>query len=293
MNLDNLKLFMNLYMYELELWLNEHSDDVLDISFQSDEANTDRPLKKFLQQIIKNECNCISKLKCVKYIDLYDYDGQQYRYKITSNITNAMVKRVYLPDEIPDVLKRQLKLRKNAVFTNPDLCIAIDIDGKTEYETIELKSTKKDAIPGSSIQQVSPDEWVIFVKHEGNFAEITVGQYFHAINAKMQFPDRSPRPQVSFSELQNWNYSCRQYVGSVISYHLPNDELVKYELLTDWKNVLAKRWAEIVLDDNPKRNEPWFNNNLRKFILEFLNVYDEMSLDDKEDYKKFLENIIE
>ena len=82
-------------------------------------------------------------------------------------------------------------------------------------------------------------------------------------------------------------------MGSVISYHLPNDELVKYELLTDWQNVLAKRWAEIVLDDNPKRNESWYNNNIRKFILEFLNVYDEMSLDDKEDYKKFLENIIE
>jgi hypothetical protein len=66
--MDNLQLFMYLYMYELELWLNEHSDEVLDISFQSDEANTDRPLKEYLKDIIENKCNHIDKLRSANCI---------------------------------------------------------------------------------------------------------------------------------------------------------------------------------------------------------------------------------
>jgi hypothetical protein len=198
-----------------------------------------------------------------------------------------------LPDQITTELKNILKQRKKAVFTNPDLCLEINMDGRIEYETIELKSTKNDSIPGSSIQQISPDEWVIFVKHGKNYAEIATGQYFHAINSKMQFPDRSPRPQVSFNELQSWNRSCRLYQNSAVTYRSLGDESVKYELLTDWQSVLANRWAEIVLDNHPKNNEPWFNNNLRKFILEFLKTYDSMPPHIKKEYKKFLENTVQ
>lgn len=291
--MTKLQLFMYVYMYELECWLNKHSDEVLDISFQSDEANTDRPLKEYLQNVIENDCNCISQFQTTKYIELSNSDGQLYRYEITNEVVDAVIERVYLPDEISDSLKRTLRNRKKAVFTNPDLCIAINIDGEIEYETIELKSTKNDSIPGSSVQQVSPDEWVIFVKHGRQNAEIAVGQYFHAINAKMQFPDRSPRPQVSFSELQNWNYSYRNYNDSVMSYYSSDDEVIKQELLVDWQGVLAKRWVEIVLNNKPRKHEPWFNNNLRKFILEFLSEYDKMPSNVKEQYKDLLESVIE
>jgi hypothetical protein len=217
---------------------------------------------------------------------------QHFEYQIDDKVILAKIEYVYLPNQITAELKNILKQRKKAVFTNPDLCLAINIDGKIEYETIELKSTKNDSIPGSSIQQISPDEWVIFVKHGKGSVEIAIGQYFHAINSKMQFPDRSPRPQVSFNELQNWNRSCRLYQDSAVTYHSLEDESVKYELLTDWQSVLAKRWAEIVLDNNPKNNEPWFNNNLRKFILEFLKTYDDMSPNTKKEYKKLLENTV-
>lgn len=291
--MDNLQLFMHLYMYELEIWLNEHSEEVLNISFQSDEANTDRPLKEYLKHIIKEKCNCIVKLCAVENIEICDSKNQINKYPLNYKVMLAKIEDVYLPEQISPELKFLLKQRKNAMFTNPDLCLAINIDGKIEYETIELKSTKTDAIPGSSIQQVSPNEWVIFVKHGKTKAEITTGQYFHAINSKMQFPDRSPRPQVSFSELQNWNSNCRHDDGKIITYTSVGDEPLKYKLLTDWQGVLAKRWTEIVLDNNPRKHEPWFNNNLRKFILEFLSVYDNMSSDIKEQYKKFLSDIIE
>lgn len=38
--------------------------------------------------------------------------------------------------------------------------------------------------------------------------------------------------------------------------------------------------------------EPWFNNNLRKFVLEFLNEYEEMPSEMKTAYKEFLSKII-
>ena len=232
--MNNLQLFIYLYMYELELWLNEHSNEVLNISFQSDEANTDRPLKEYLKNVMENKCNRIIKLQSIHYIEICDYEKHCQRYTLDDKVMSAEVERVYLPDEISPELKTLLKKRKKAVFNNPDLCLVINIDGKTEYETVELKSTKTDAIPGSSVQQVSPDEWVIFVKHGKKGAEIITGQYFHAINSKVQFPDRSPRPQVSFSELKNWNNLYRKNDNTSIVYNSADDESIKYELITDW-----------------------------------------------------------
>ena len=291
--MDNLQLFMYLYMYELELWLNAHSEEVLDISFQSDEANTDRPLKEYLKNIIEKKCNCIIRLQNINYIEICDHEKQSHTYSLDHKVMSAKVEHVYLQEEISPELKLLLKKRKNSIFTKPDLCLRINIDGKIEYETLELKSTKTNAIPGSSIQQVSPDEWVVFVKHGKKEAEITTGQYLHTIDSKMQFPDRSPRPQVSFSELQDWNNLYRKNNDTSIIYNSADDESFKYKLLTDWQGVLSKRWTKIVLDNKPKKRQPWFNNNLRKFILEFLSHYDEMSPDTQKKYKESLSKIIE
>ena len=113
-----------------------------------------------------------------------------------------------------------------------------------------------------------------------------------AINSKMQFPDRSPRPQVSFSELYHWNSKCRNINDSVIEYSSIGDESQKYALLTDWQNFLAERWVEVVLNRTIRKKEPWFNDNLRKFVLKFLEKYDRMSEKEKDEYKKFLEENI-
>lgn len=278
---------MRLYMYELELWLNKHKKDLMKISFQSDEANTDRPLKEFLKQAIENYCRSITTLKYISDIKI-----NNETFSINDNVRNASVNRVLLQDDITPQIKNLLQVRKNAVFTKPDLCLEIIIEGNIQYETIELKSTKDNSIPGSSVQQITPEEWVIFVKHNNGNIEVTTGQYFYAINSKMQFPDRSPRPQVSFSELQKWNDQYRCKTGNIITYTSMGDEMEKYGLLTDWQGVLAKRWTEIVFAGNPKKNDPWFNNNLRKFIIEFLQVYDSMTPNQKQQYKNYLLSII-
>lgn len=291
--MDNLQLFMHLYMYELEICFAAHKHDLLNISFQSDEANTDRPLKEYIKHIIETECKCISEFTRVNNIEIYNPDGSCTILDIPNAVKTTYVQRVLLPEEITPQIKTILQERKNAVFTKPDICLMVNIDGKTKYEPVELKSTKSDSIPGSSVQQVSPEEWVIFIKHSQNNIEVTTGQYFNTINSKVQFPDRSPRPQVSFSELKNWNNCNRQDKGDVITYKLSEDESEKYDLLTDWQGVLAKRWVDILFNEHPRKIIPWFDNNLRIFILEFLKKYDKLTDTQKDEYKAFVESLIE
>ena len=285
--MDKLQLFMKIYMYELELYLNAHKSEILEISFQSDEANTDRPLKEYLKRVIENEHNRITGEISEVIIN------QNQTFYITDDIKQLYVEHVLLPDEISDELKILLSESKNAVYTNPDICLKINDSGNIQYETIELKSTKYDSIPGSSVQQISPEEWVIFIKHTKNSVIVTTGMYFHAINAKMQFPDRSPRPQVSFSELENWNRMHRIYHTNKLHYRSSDEDTIKRELLLDWQGVLAKRWKNILFTFDKNKKEPWFNNNLRKFILEFLAVYDEFDEIKKEEYKALISSLIE
>ena len=178
--MNDLQLFMRLYMYELELWLNEHKQELKDISFQSDEANTDRPLKEYLKNAIENQCNQLEKLKHITSLVI---DGSCY--SVSDKMIHTVINSVLLPP-ISDHVKAILRNRKNAVYTEPDICLMIVMNGHVEYVTVELKSTKSDSIPGSSVQQVLPEEWVIFIKHTMQDIEVATGQYFYAINSKMQ-----------------------------------------------------------------------------------------------------------
>ena len=282
-----LEPFMHIYMCELEMYLKSHRDELLEISFQSDEANTDRPLKEYLKKTIEQNCNHIEALSAVKKVSF-----TSCWYEINDTIRNICIQQVLLPDELTDDIKAILKSRKKGVFTNPDLCLVLNIDGDIVYETVELKSTKLDAIPGSSVQQVSPYEWVIFIQHKTQNVDIATGRYMNAVNTRMQFPDRSPRPQVSFSELKKWNLKNRIIETNDICIN-SSDNKDKQRLLEDWQGVLAERWINIVFSSKKTKTEPWFNNNLRKFVLKFLDIYDELPHFKKEEYKELLHSLIE
>ena len=279
--------FMCIYMCELEMYLKSHIDELLKISFQSDEANTDRPLKEYLKKTIEQNCNRIESLCDIKTVSF-----TSCWYEIDESIRNIFIQKVLLPDGLTDDIKLVLKSRKNGVFTNPDLCLELNVGGNIVYETVELKSTKTDAIPGSSVQQVSPYEWVIFIHHGAKTIDVVTGQYVNAVNARMQFPDRSPRPQVSFSELKNWNNKNRNINTDAICFD-SSDNKDKQLLLEDWQGVLAERWTNIVFANEKRKAEPWFNNNLRKFILNFLKTYDNLSYSEREEYKNLLQSFIE
>lgn len=276
--MSKIQNFMQVYMYELEKFLNTKKEELKAVTFQSDEANTDRPLKEFLKNLIEREFVEIPKDTIITDIEYYGEVGIDL-----SELKKIRILRVLLPEDITEEIKKIVSTTKNAVYTNPDMCLEIFMDGKIVYETIELKSTKQDSIPGSSIQQVLPDEWVIFIKHTTNNIDITTGQYIHAINSKMQFPDRSPRPQVSFKEMQNWNQTNRVLEYAKLLYKKDEEESIKYDLISDWQGVLSDRWIDMLFNaTSTKNNEPWFNNNMRKFIVAFLKKYETLSGEEKE-----------
>lgn len=278
---------MYFYMLELEVFLNSQKKNLLTVSFQSDKANTDRPLKEYLKSAIENELNMLPSNPIVSklFIDDQTHSIEEYRdYKIS---------RVILPDEIDEILKQKIKESKSASYTNPDICLEIKGNSSTFYQTVELKSTKNDSITGSSIQQIIPDEWVIFVRHTLKDIEVVTGQYINSINSKMQFPDRSPRPQVSFKELLSWNSLHRTIENSKLIYTLDDSLTNKLALLDDWQGVLSKRWIDILLNsEKVKKSEPWFNNNIRKFILNFLEIYDAYSEEEKALIKSKIQSMI-
>lgn len=278
---DIINRFLEIYMYELEVFLNKNKEELKSVSFQSDEANTDRPLKEYLKVKIENSFN-----KIPENVNLTPIE-----HKTTLN--NIIISKVLLPEEITEDIKSIIRSNKISVYTNPDMCLCLSINNHLYYETIELKSTKQDSIPGSSIQQILPTEWVIFIKHNNLNIEVTTGQYIHAINSKMQFPDRSPRPQVSFKEMKNWNIHNRLIIDNTIRYNSDDEDSLKYKLISDWQHVLSLRWIEMLFNSTiVKTNEPWFNNNMRKFILLFLQRYEELSDYEKIIFKKNIESLI-
>ncbi len=286
--MSKIQNFMQIYMYELEQFLNTKKDELKKVSFQSDEANTDRPLKEFLRTIIESEFKRIPINTQIKDVIFNDVVGSDI-----DELKKIQVLRVLLPEQINDEIKLIISASKSAVYTNPDMCLEILMDGQKYYETIELKSTKQDSIPGSSIQQVLPDEWVIFIKHSSAKIEIVTGQYIHAINSKMQFPDRSPRPQVSFKEMQLRNQTNRIVSYSKLMYKKDTEESVKYDLINDWQSVLSDRWVDMLFNATSIRNnEPWFNNNMRKFIIKFLDRYEKLSYTEKKELIKRIKSLI-
>lgn len=107
----------------------------------------------------------------------------------------------------------------------------------------------------------------------------------------MQFPDRSPRPQVSFYELKQWNNSHRFFEENKLCYVASEDDALKHSLLYDWQEVLAKQWNDIVFSKQINRDEPWFHHCLKKFVLHFLEKYDSLSDKEKDQYKESLKKL--
>lgn len=286
--MQNIQNFMCIYMYKLEEDLTNHKDDLIEVSFQSDEANTDRPLKEYLKKHIEESFSSIPEDTDITFLC---FEGATFTDMLA--IKQIRVNRVLLPEDISDELKEAIKASKSSVYTNPDLYLELKLGNELSYESIELKSTKNDSIPGSSIQQIVPEEWVIFIKHTGKNISISTGQYIHAINSKMQFPDRSPRPQVSFKAMFTWNKDNRIVKSNTLCYEKDDDDNNKRALISDWQDVLSQRWIDILFNaTSTKANEPWFNNNMRKFILSFLTKYENLTDAEKKEFKERVESLI-
>ena len=153
---DNLIFFMNAFMYELEELLNKNLNYFDDVKFQFDEANTDQQIKiKIKEFILKN----FKEIESVTEIRSNDKD-------VFISKEDFAISNIKVPSELTEKDRIFIRNSRSAVYTNPDLLFFIT-DGKDEYRiSVEVKSTKSDRIPGSSVQQIDKNDWVIFLKHD-------------------------------------------------------------------------------------------------------------------------------
>ncbi len=202
---DYLKYFLSVYFYTIETKLNSRDNGLKNIKFQSEEANTDEYLKKYFKDFLSSNNNI--KNTSIKYLKMR-IDETEFEINI-SDLLSFEITKVLLPEELSELQKTELSESKKSVYTNPDLYLEISCGKNIYHETLELKSTLKNKIPGSSVQQVSPFEWVIFIKRSSESVDISTGFYINSITSKLPFPDRSPRPQIGFKTLVDWNNKNR------------------------------------------------------------------------------------
>lgn len=280
---DNLLFFMNAFMYELEELLNNQLDYFDDVRFQFDEANTDQQIKIKIKEFILNN------FKNIRSVTEIRSDGKDtYISRDDFSISNIKV-----PSELTDFDKEYIRDSRSSVYTNPDLLFFIT-DGNKEYRiSVEVKSTKKDKIPGSSIQQIDINDWVIFLKHDDkHILEFVTGKYINSISGTIQFPDRSPRPQVSYEILKNWNQEYRTFENGILSFKEDKDKVNKLQLIDDWQMLLSKRWLKVLNEKKKTSSEPWFNNNIRKFSVLLLEYYTSLTEKEKSEFLNFIKNNI-
>ena len=284
-----LNSFLIVYFYKIENELNNTKNGLETIKFQSEEANTDEFLKRYFQDFLSkhNDVKDVKIKQLAVKIDSEEYiiDIEKLKsYKITS---------VLLPEHLTAEQKKEITKAKKSVYTNPDLYLEITDGTNIYFESVELKSTKDNNIPGSSVQQVSPFEWVIFVKRDSEKVLVTTGFYINSITEKLPFPDRSPRPQIGFKTLLDWNKKHRKVENDVLTIEnnieINND---KIKLLTDWQDYLASEWLEIIKSEESRNGEKWFNNAIRKFSLKFLEYSEKLTKSEKEKLKNNLTKLI-
>ncbi len=275
---SELNAFLLIYFLELETFVNLNTDELKEIKFQSEEANTDEFIKKHFKNLIisRNDISntAIKKVSISSSTEQHEIDVKDlFKFKITA---------VYIPEELSAEQKSNIAKSKKSVYTNPDLLLKIEDGENIHFESLELKSTKNNNIPGSSVQQVSPLEWVIFVKRGEKKIEVSTGHYINSITEKLPFPDRSPRPQVGFNTLHEWNEKNRVLQDGILTIiDNPEITLQKIKLLQDWQDFLATEWLTIIKSEDAKNNEKWFNNTLRLFAIKFLEYTNDLSADDR------------
>lgn len=278
-------------MCELEIRLSREQRGLLQIDFHQDEANIDKNLKRYLKSYMITSFSRVEN-HTLKMLEIKELGGE--RILPYSAFKEIYIKHVYLPEEITEAIKSNLKRNRSITYTNPDLLLELSDGLRIEYISVELKSTKNNKIPGSSIQQVNPTQWVIFIRHSNTHVEVSTGHYLNTISSRLQFPDRSPRPEVSYRELSSWNYKNRTRHYRGVKYDMSDTEdYIKIDLLTDWQDVLAKRWVDIIFAETKERNIPWFSNNIRKFIVRFLDRYEQLSEEEKSVLKEKVASFIE
>ncbi|MFI3270289.1 MAG: hypothetical protein SNG14_05395 [Rikenellaceae bacterium] len=283
-------VFMQLYLYQLECILSGNESLLNKIRFQSEEANTDEDLKLFFKDFMLNNDRLLPHY--MFGVDFISDDGVCEQYDC-AQFAGYKIEDVYLPNELTEEQKELVKSQKSGAYTNPDILLLVSNGESQQYVSIELKSTKNNKIPGSSVQQVLPNEWVIFIQHKLGRFRVATGQYINSITNRLPFPDRSPRPEIGFNLLADWNMTNRKLQGDRLIIRRNHDEDSKKMLiLSDWHNYLATEWLDTIKRESAIKGEKWFNHTIRLFALELLHYYDDLTNDEQQQLRNSLQHLI-
>lgn len=236
--------FMEKFMSELrKIMVEKYAEEIYGLKYSSEEQNIDCSLKRKVKQIILNEL---------------------------SSFNGVKVQRVYIGKEAKEnkeVKEALMRASKNSdrIWANPDLCIKFQDEQGVFYETIELKSCKKDVIYGSSINQIDFDQWVIFVRHDGKNCAISVGRYIDFVPAdqKLKFDIRF-RPFVSINEANKATEQARKE---------------KEYMLNNWEQIMAEDSVDELINGT---TDNLLSRWLKKFSLVLLKRFMQMSDEEKE-----------
>jgi hypothetical protein len=282
-NLNRIDIFLHIYFYELEIKLKANQHIFNGINFNLAEANIDLPLKFCLKNFIVNHFTTIPSENLNHRLIIQEIENQKieifnYSEYMTIKIVDILIPNV---DHIEDY--KAITLQEDKRYRDPDLIFLISDESNLRYEKVELKSTKKDVIPGSSIQQIDPLEWMIFFKHQDLVFDISIGKAVNSLNSKVPFPDRSPRPQVSFSDLAQWNRNHRIFQNQELRYiQEKNDQ--KIEKLVNWQNDLANEWLNSLIKRQSNKKETWFNQTIKIFVFKVLVFYENLTEQEKKSF---------
>lgn len=145
---------------------------------------------------------------------------------------------------------------------SPDIsCEITDNDGKVHKIKVELKSSKKRQLPGSTIGKLDMNQMIIYCLHDNDNLEFRYGQYYQAIQKGQYdlFQDRTPRPLVKIDGL------CK------------SDESIEYKEISSDFNT--DHYAHCALRRiKSTKCSSWQDNLTRKIILEFVNQTSESDL---------------
>lgn len=289
----------NLFNAFLLLYLNVLASDqqlvsaLSAVTYHLDEANSDKEAKKVVQTYMVSNPTLPNhpamNLQVQVGLSIFKFEY--------CRLSQVRVANVYLPEQLTDSMKSMIKDSKNnTVYTSPDLYIELSFNGSSYFTEIELKSTKANRIPGSSVQQINPHGWVVFIRQNPKSPlQITTGLYVNSITETMQFPDRSPRPQVAFDTLRTWNNNNLVLAHDGYTLFYDESEIAAKELLiSNWKQSLVSEWLTIIFDKNLtlKPRTPWFTEAITMFSNQLIENYECLSELEKQEFRRNITSIL-
>ena len=167
--------------------LKKESIKFLNLKLMEDELNIDVHIKKMTIKIIKSHLKEINEYLC------------QYDMEIVKLLTKEQYYR-----------KSNKRHNEDNISKFCDLVMVYKEKGIFKEDELELKKTNNNVIPGSSINQIKPDKALLFFKYSKKKVDIESGYYFQTVEERIPFPDRSPRPSVSFKSLEATNKELKE-----------------------------------------------------------------------------------